>query len=379
MYGVTDNKKKISFLISHRPDNRYLKRINLVKTNYELNLIFWNKSDELINPCIDEVAINEIHIIADQTNPLKRLPETGAFICRAYKELCKEKPDIVYVGNLDMLHIARKYKHKRNSDAKIIYEIADLHRLIIDKQKGLKRLLSYVLKLTEKIYIKDVNTLVLTSMKFYDIYYRDLIDRTKVVFLPNMPEEATFDGYIPKDRTGEPFTVGFIGWMRYKDQLRMLIDAASKSRCSVLFAGADGEGLEFKEYCKNYSYVQYLGSFNYNDKIRELYDMVDCIYAVYDADLTNVRIALPNKLYEAILCEKPIIVAKNTYLGELVNEYGIGAETDHHSEAELIEIIDRMKNDRVYYNTLIENCKRAKVFVSLNKYNDDLLEAINHY
>jgi len=369
--------KKIVFVISHRPDNRYQKRIQVLKQKYDIELIFWNKGEDLLKPIINGAHVNEIHIPANQINPLKRLPQTQRFISRAFHRLCNAKPDIVYVGNLDMLYIAGKYKHRINSKARIIYEIADLHRLIIDKQKGIKKVLSYGLKWLEKKYIKDVDLLVLTSMKFFDVYYMNLIEKSKVVFLPNMPEESTFDGYVPQDRTGEQFTVGFIGWIRYKDQLRMLIEAAEKTCCNVLFAGADREGTEFEEYCKQFSYVDYLGSFNYDKKIKNLYDMVDCIYAVYDADWTNVRIALPNKLYESILCEKPIIVAKNTYLSELVKDYGVGIETSHKSVADLIEVLDHLKNDKEYYTSLVNNCRRVKKEVSLSKYNENLICAIS--
>lgn len=370
--------KKIAFIISHRPDNRYLKRINILKNHYDLHMIFWNKCNELIHPTINGVVIRELHIPANQTNPLKRLPETWKFIRRAYEELGKTEADIVYVGNLDMLYIARKYKHKVNPKTKIIYEIADLHRLIIDRQTGVNLLLSSSLKKMERKYIKDVDILVLTSMKFYDAYYYGLVDKAKVVFLPNMPEKSTFEGYVPKDRNGEQFTIGFIGWIRYKSQLKRLIDAAGKTGCRVLFAGSDGEGSDFEEYCKQFQYVDYLGAFNYEEKIRDLYDLVDCVYAVYDADWTNVRIALPNKLYEAIECEKPIIVAKTTYLGELVEQYGVGLQISHKDTNELVNAILKLKGDHIFYNKLVNNAKKAKKTVTLNSYNQALVEKIRN-
>lgn len=367
--------KTITFIISHRPDNRYIKRFRVLSGNFNINLIFWNKTNTRIDTNINNVNILEIHIPANQTNPLKRIPETVLFLRKAYKELLKTDSDYVYVGNLDMLYIARKYKLKKDL-VKIIYEIADLHRLIIDEQKGIKKLLRSVLKLIEKKYIQLVDILVLTSMKFYDVYYKELIDRNKVVFLPNMPEESTFYGYIPKERTGKPFTIGFIGWIRYKEQLKMLIDAAKETGIHVLFAGSDSDGIAFEEYCKNFPFVSFLGTFDYGEKIRELYDQIDCVYAVYDADMNNVRIALPNKLYEAIKCEKPIIVSKGTYLSELVKTYGVGVEVGHHDKANLVDSILRLKNDKEYYEELVCNERKIKKDINLSKYNDCLIHAI---
>ena len=51
---------------------------------------------------------------------------------------------------------------------------------------------------------------------------------------------------------------------------------------------------------------------------------MDLIWSVYDTSLQNVRIAMPNKFYEAILSRIPIVVAENTYLANRVYKAGIG-------------------------------------------------------
>lgn len=366
--------KRLCFLISHKPDNRYIKRINVLKERYDLMVIFWNKNKHNVSPSIDGAIINEIQIPANQTNPLKRIPELIRFIRTAYNRLIECNPDAIYVGNLDMLYIAHKYKHNINKNIKIIYEIADLHRLIIDKQCGIKLILSKLLKYAEQKYCKSIDLLVLTSLKFYDAYYEDFVDRSKVVFMPNMPEEVTFKKY--KKMYHKDFTVGFIGWIRYKKQLHMLITAAKKAGVKVLFAGEDGEGDKFKRECEKCSHVTYIGTFDYEKQICQMYQLVDCIYAVYDADMANVRVALPNKLYESMMCDMPIIVAKNTYLSELVTEMGIGVMVDHKDGTELVSELIKLSNDREYYNKFCKNCRINKKSVNLNKYNALLLNSL---
>lgn len=366
--------KRLCFLISHKPDNRYIKRINILKGKYDLRVIFWNKNAYNVKPSIDGAIINEVQIPANQTNPLKRIPELIRFIRTSYNRLIECNPDAIYVGNLDMLYIAYKYKYNINVNVKIIYEIADLHRLIVDKQYGAKLALSKLLKCIEKKYCENIDLLVLTSMKFYDVYYKNFIDKSKVVFMPNMPEENTFKKY--KKVYHKDFTVGFIGWIRYKKQLHMLIDAAKKAGVKVLFAGEDGEGDKFKRECEKYSHITYIGPFDYEKQICQMYQMVDCIYAVYDADMANVRVALPNKLYEAMMCEVPIIVAKNTYLSELVTEMGIGAMVDHKDNTELISELIKESTDKRYYNNYCKNCKINKQSVSLKVYNTFLLDSL---
>lgn len=365
----------VLFVISHIPDNRYHKRLLAISKYYDTGILYWNKSTKDVVFKMNNVNSFSLKIPADMTNPLKRIPQTIKFIVKALKKVENIKPRCIYVGNLDMLLVACLYKsHNRN--AKIIYEIADLHRLIVDQQHGIRKIMSFVLKKIEKTLTKKVDRLVLTSMKFYDVYYSNLISNSKVIFMPNMPEEESFNGF--KKSSHKIFTVGFIGWIRYKNQLRMLIKAAKKANVRVLFAGEDGEGDNFKKECLEYDYIEYLGSFEYAKDIQKMYKKIDCVYAVYDADMANVRVALPNKLYESMICEIPIIVAKNTYLSELVLDMGIGTAVSHNNEEELVDELKRLSIDKSYYESICKNCKTHKLNVNLHTYNSRLISELKN-
>lgn len=364
----------VLFVISHEPDIRYIKRFELLSKIFSVGVIYWNKSNHCKNFTMKDLWVREVKILADQVEPMRRITETIRYIRIAYREALKLNPKCVYVGNLDMLMVAANYK-KRNPQSKIIYEIADLHRLIIDKQYSWnKKMISALVKMEERRLSGLVDCLVLTSMKFYDVHYKEFIRQDKVVFMPNMPNKNMFDDFSKKKHN--KFTVGFIGWIRYKEQLKMLIDSAETAGVDVLFAGGDKEDAEFKEYCKKFSHCTVFGEFDYLTQIQEMYQKVDCIYAVYNADMNNVKVALPNKLYEAILCELPIIVAKHTYLEEIVLSMGIGVAVDHKKGIELTEVLKRLSTDNEYYETLCNNCRSQKEKVSLDKYNNALLQKI---
>lgn len=366
--------KKLCFLISHKPDIRYIKRFEALKSCFAISVVFWNKDKEKSYFLFDGIDVYEIVVPANKTNPLKRLPQTLNFSKKAGKLLKQINPEIIYAGNLDMLSIACKCK-KRDSKIHIVYEVADLHRLIIDKQKNpIKQLISKTLKCKEKRCLKDVELLVLTSMKFFDVYYCNLIGKERVVFMPNMPDESTFSNFLKKKHSD--FTVAFVGNIRYKDQLKMLIDAAGIVGVKVIFAGKDDEGNSFKELCSSFDYVTFLGEFDYKKQICDVYSSVDCIYSVYNADMFNVRIALPNKLYEAIYTAIPIIVARNTYLEELVKQLGVGFSVNHNSKTELVELLQFLKNKPKEYLKAIEACLLEQRHQVLSNYNKVLISRL---
>ena len=344
----------ITFLISHVPDPRFNKRLRIAKKVLPTNLVYWNRNTiDLWDIRVEDINNIELKIKANYTNPLKRLIPTVKFLLKALKKLIKLKPNIIYTGNIDMLLITYLYKSFFNSNVKIMYEIADLHEMLIKE----KSLISRSLRSLEKLMLKDVMTLILTSHKFYENYYRKIGWNKSYLFIPNLPNPIFFEGY--QKKTEGKFTVGFIGAIRYENQMKNLIAATESSSIELFFAGSGLNNL-IKNISQEKEHVTYYGKYDYEKEISSLYGKVDCIYAVYDSKKNNVKIALPNKLYEAIYCELPIIVAKDTYLSELVEEWGIGVSVSSDNLLELEKVINQLSSDGELYTKLVDNCIKIK-------------------
>lgn len=312
---------KVCFILTHIPNPRMNKRIEAFSHVMEREVIcarrasqnIWEPEHADVKHTIFEVDLPKSSQI------IKRIVVSAGFRKKLYAELKKAKPTIIYSAGMDTLMAAVKYKKRYGG--KIIFEVSDLRESFIEKPRNrAKKILSYAIQKQEKRLFSHVDNLVITSPKFYDLHYHEIIQKDKTLFIPNVPDTDVFRNYRKKE--GGVFTVGFIGGIRYLQQMKMLVDAAENLNINVLFAGAGGTSDEYQEiteYCRDMSNIQFTGRYDYGKDIAGLYGMVDCVYSVYDADNANVRIALPNKLYEAIYCELPIIVSKGTYLSELVN------------------------------------------------------------
>jgi succinoglycan biosynthesis protein ExoL len=366
---------KICFLLSYTPNPRIKKRIELVKRRYVPSLIYWKRTADAIWGKVDtDIETIEINTISNNGNPLARIIPTVKFAIQALRNLRKIRPECIYVENIDMLFIVRLYCLIEKRKVKIIYEIADVHSLLIDHQKNvIKKILQKFLRKSDAWLCKNIDILVNTSEKFYEIYYSKFTPKEKLVVMPNMPNLEVFKGYSRKTQ-GE-FTIGFIGAVRYKTQMKMLIDASEDNNLNVMFAGA-GLDDEIENICIGKKRINYYGEYDYNSEIANLYSKVDCIFSVYDADLFNVRIALPNKLYESIYCELPIIVARGTYLADLVEKMGVGVAVSHTDKKDLEQVLKRLSTDDVYYNKFVEACRSQKKNINVEIYNEKLNSAI---
>lgn len=363
-------KKKIVFLVSHCPDALINKRIEMLRSKYDVTVIYNERGNNRFQR-IQNVNYVKLSLKFSNGHLIKRI----FYLLKLKKEINilikKEDAEYIFAFRLDMLILILINGFKRK---KIIYEVADLHQAIINNSRNIiKKIIKLILSFIEKKACCYIDILSLTSEKYYDVYFSKFVDRSKVVFMPNIPNIKYFKNY--KKINHEEFTIGFIGYVRYKKQMKLLIEAAEKSKIKVFFAG-DSQDDEIKELAKKSNYVEYYGKYNYDTEIANLYSKCDCVYSVYDISYNNVKYALPNKLYESVYCELPILVSKGTYLAELVQSWGVGLTVESNSIDDLVDKMIKLKSDSKLYSKLVFNCKKNKEKMDLNIYNDKFIEKL---
>jgi succinoglycan biosynthesis protein ExoL len=367
----------IVFLLSHLPNPRMVKRVKSALTVGSVSVICWDRGMEIKNknPLPEGVNEYDLCIKGNEGKPLNRLGSTFRFILAALKLLGKLNPSIIYTSKLDILFVAKLYSMLKNNKLKIVYEISDMHELVFESPHGcFRRLLKQFLIVIERLLCQSVSLLIVTSPGFYDEYYSNMLPKDKMMFIPNMPNTEVFNGYTKKHRG--TFTIGWIGLVRYKEQMKLMIDAAKKCKVNVVIAGSGVDYFEIEQYSRNRQYVEFYGPYQYEREIASLYEKVDCICAVYDSSIRNVRVALPNRLYEAVFCGVPVIAASGTVLGNQVDELGIGLTVDAFNYEEMCVAINKLKNDIEFYNSKVKQCNKIKSEFSYDKYGNSLIEKL---
>ena len=365
---------KTVFLIGFLPNPRIFKRIDLAKTYSAVHLICWDREKDMLStPDTRDVSCT---IIKESSGKgyFNRYIALRKFKKNAYKILVNEQPDIIHVQHLDMLQIACKYK-KSHENVHIIYEVADLHRLLVDKQKGLiKKIVQKYLRKQDVICSEKADLLIVTSKMYYDTYFCSFVPEEKCLYFPNVPNLSVFENYKPKNHSSD-FTIGYIGGIRYKNEMKLLINSVKKLGIKLLVAGFEQGDHEIENLCTGEPNIDWLGRFDFKQSAAELYGRCDCIYSVYDAGMRNCQVALPNKLYEAVYCELPIIVADNTHVGDIVKEWGVGIPVIYNSQEAVDSAIEELMNKDIYMH-YVDNCRLHKDDIDLEKYNAQLLEKI---
>lgn len=335
----------ILYIFPNTPEPRNVNIINLIKDEKKVQVVYWKKNHhEIKNSLSEKVTVTPIDVPANDHNPFARLIPMFQYFRRLKKILNETKPKCIHVSKLDSMYLVYRYWKKAKIKPMVIYDISDMHSLTYNTSKNPVRIIiRHILHWMEKKVSCCVHNVVLTSWAFWDEYYKEFYSKKKIIFIPNSPDLKAFLNYQRK-KDGQ-YTVGFIGSVRYPEQIKCLIDIAQKAEIRVLIAGGGVDEKEIRKYSKENKAVSMTGAFDYEREVAGLYAKVDCIFAQYDTSIKNVSLALPNRLYEAAYCGLPLIVSKGTYLAKIISEYGLGVAVKDLDRDDLIRKIMKLKKE----------------------------------
>lgn len=133
----------------------------------------------------------------------------------------------------------------------------------------------------------------------------------------------------------EHLSIGFVGKPRFKSVVNFATVFCRNFPTYQFHFFGGPVGKEF-EPLRNYPNCRFHGFFITPDDLTDIYSQFDLVLSTYDVEFEIVRYAEPNKLYEAIYFETPIIVSKGTFLAEKTEELGVGYAIDPMSEEQVI-------------------------------------------
>ena len=119
-----------------------------------------------------------------------------------------------------------------------------------------------------------------------------------------------------------------------------------------------GQFLEKKQEDKfraleKYEKCVFHGAFSSPQDLPEIYKSIDIVLAAYDVTVINPRYAEPNKLYEAIYFNTPIVVSSRSFLADKVKKLGVGYDVDALNNDEVAKLVTSIDNES--YRKLLDH------------------------
>lgn len=332
----------VVFIVQQLSQPRCIKRI---QTIYEAGIPIkvYGFDNGLYNDSLKSLPfpVHEIIKRSKEDSKLKKI----LFFRNTVKRILKEnsKNDLFYVfgyeiGSFTRLAGCRHY----------VYEEADVSAARVKNpiiQKAMLRL--------DRSIIRNSYRTVLTSKGFIKCIFPGKIPTDKLVFLPNKLS-TYFDEAKKQEVRASPIDLNhinfsFIGLIRYPNTIIRFAKVVGKRfpQHEFHFYGDPERDSYIDDEIKSMNNVFFHGRFKNPVDLPEIYSKTDISIVCYDTTSGNVRIAEPNKIYESIFFETPIVVSSGTFLAERVAEFGIGYDIDCSNDAKIIDFINSLSIDEL--------------------------------
>lgn len=322
-----------------------------VEAYYFDRTIFSNKVSELDVPMH---SLGELD--AGSGSYFKRMPKQYSIIRNVVKKHKKENV-VFYLFGFDMALIYR-YCFSRKP---YIYEESDLRHTYFPKQ------LKSVLELVDKKIIKKSLMTVFTSEGFCEYHFGSTIPEN-VAFIPNRLSPGIKSVELLPHRVydKDKLSIGFVGSPRFKAVYNFIQVFCSNfpQHEMHLFGEPLLDGIE--ELRGKYPNCFFHGTFTSPQDLPSIYSSIDLVLSTYDAEVENVRYAEPNKIYESMFFEVPIIVSKNTFLSSKVEKLGIGYSINAADDNEIVSFVNGLNESSLAER--IDNIKKIdkNTLISIN-------------
>lgn len=204
--------------------------------------------------------------------------------------------------------------------------------------------LRYMFKLIDKQIIKKSFETILTSEGFEKYHFGEKkLDNVTVI--PNRVNKRILQNTRIEKKSLDinHLKIGLVGGARYRSAVIFaLVIAKYFPQHEFHFYGYITNFIEEFEKLKKFPNIFYHGVFANPEDLYTIYSQLDLVIATYDASSMNVRYAEPNKLYDSIYFETPIIVSSGTFLSSKVEKLGIGYSVNALNNKEIISFIQEL-------------------------------------
>jgi len=354
-------KKAISVVLNNfTNDSRVLKEnISLQKAGYDVRVIALLKDGLKEFEVIQGIPVYRVKLKSKSwyKNKFIQLIKYLEFVYRVVKLYKYE--DIIHCNDLDTLSIGVIIKKLYRKDVKIIY---DAHEYETERN-GINGFNKYLLRITEKILIKYVDKVITVSDSIANEYAK-IYNIEKPALVLNTPQyndikkEDIFRKTlgIGKDKTIFLYQGGFTKGRGIEILLDTFKNIKNKNLV-IVFMGYGHLEEVIKKMSKKYENIYFHKAVSPNNLLKYTSSADFGISTIEDTCL-SYRYCLPNKIFEYLMAEIPVIVSNLYEIKKLVEKNSIGVVAKENTPNGLREAI--LKAQKLDKNQLIDNIKKVK-------------------
>lgn len=333
-----EQKIKVVFILATHWNTNNIKRIEEFIANGYIVEVYSFFRDNVAPPCSFPI-IN----IGNFTNNLPYLNRIG-IMYKGIKNVLKKTEHDRCVYYLIRNDVALLYS--LISCKPYIFEEADMTHLNITNS-----LLRNLLELRIKHIIRKSVLSVFRSEGFLKCHFGENVPKNTYV-IPNRLHPLVVQLPLCEKQAIDisHLKIGFVGGIRYHSIFLF---------AKTLLSHFPNHEMHFYGFCQTekdknrflqlekYPNCFFHGKFDSPKDLPYIYSKIDLVLSAYDVSGINSRYAEPNKLYESIYFQTPIIVSSGTFIAEKVARLGVGYDMDTTDESMIVDFIHRLTAESI--------------------------------
>jgi glycosyltransferase involved in cell wall biosynthesis len=334
----------------------------LTKIGFKVDILEWDREASLKSfERVDGVTVHRLKLKATYGfKVIFLLPVWWLFVINY---CLTQDSDVIQPQNFDNLlpiWFLRVLKH-----FKIIYDLADFYADAYIPFNN--AIVKKIVRASELNLVKNVSSTILPDeTRLKQLGFKP----DNLVIIYNSPPDNFENKYNQENHRSKGFGVFYAGGISEAQGVFLLVDACHRIDDLNLKIAGFGVLKDFLvRYIQNKANVSFLGQIPY-DQVLENSSKCDCIVVLYDPRVPNMVYSSPNKLFEAMMCGKPVIVSRGTTMAKKVLRENCGLVVTFGSVEELENALRLLKSQPSLSAALGKNGRKAY----LEKYDWRLME-----
>ena len=362
MYEGDTNRDNITITLikSNKPDNdpRLIKEIESIKKfGYKINMLCWNRSNGKLD---NHFEINDNYNVKEFNFRAPIGPAAVIFFWPAWWLYVlfwhlKMNYDIIHVFNYDSILpalIAGKLKKKP-----IIYEIMDTTYASLMIPNTLRHIFMYF----DKIFLYFSDAIILVDENQIELFCG--IPNSNMAIIYDSALDV-FDKYSSTNKkiSGSDFVILYVGVLLRRRHLnldKLCYVVQSLKGVRLLIAGYGDLVEDIKEWTRqSKGKIEFIGRVDYSEALK-MSLKADVLVVLRDSNIMTNKYICGSKIWEAMMCGKPILVNRGTSTADKVRKENCGLMVDANDIEEIKDAIIKLRDNPELCEELGTNGRKA--------------------
>lgn len=337
---------------------------SLSRNGHEVTYLGWDRDNEY--PKTEDNGLYTIHRFQ------MKAPH-GSFLLMLYLPfwwlyefyfLIRNNADVIHACDFDTLIPAITVKILKRK--KLCYTIYDFYA--DNLPASVPNSIRLGISIAEKFFAQytDVTFLVSDAQKSQIAGAK--VKNLEIIY--NTPDDITNQVQVTTLKN-ESFLIFYAGSLSSLRGLKLLCKIVDEfDDIKLVLAGSEIAEYDLNNMVEKSNNIEFMGWMNHDEVLKWTLKS-DMLFAFYDPKIPNNRYASPNKLFEAMMCAKPIVVNSETTAAKMVEDNNCGMTTPYNDENALRSLILKLKDNPHLRKMLGSNGRKAYE----KKYNWKLMES----